>query len=206
MIIVLEGPDGTGKTTLAKKFIECCGASYLHLTYRCKERHDLYLKAAFNHCIDKIVSTRKPIILDRWWISEMIYAEVFRNGTKWPQLGRELHLKLMQAGGCYVFCLPVSTKDYLERFDNLKKTRAEMFDSVTDLLKLYNDTFYCGSMLKNDNYLNIVSNRGLMHKDCAYKYSFEELNEIQKYYFIRTIWNACFFRHLDSLKKLKFKE
>ena len=33
-IIVLEGPDGSGKTTLARHLVELLGAEYLHLTYR----------------------------------------------------------------------------------------------------------------------------------------------------------------------------
>jgi hypothetical protein len=73
-IILLEGPDVSGKTTLAEKFVKR-GYHYIHSNYspgidiqgyhteKCAEAH-----------------ANQPSVVDQLHLSEFIYAKVFRNG------------------------------------------------------------------------------------------------------------------------------
>ena len=140
-IIVLEGPDGSGKTTLAKMLVDEYGFAYRHLTYRFKDRMHLYHWAALELCLKD--AETGPVVLDRWWPSETIYADVFRGGSKWPMMGRLLDRVAMKHGVTYVWCIPSNEEAYFKRFDRLKASGREMYDSMQGVYqayaKLYNE-------------------------------------------------------------------
>jgi len=139
-IFVIEGPDGSGKTTLCNKLAEYLGDSkYIHLTYRFKDRMFDYHTAAIELCLK--YARHKPVILDRWWPSEKIYADVFRGGSKWPLGGRLLDRVALKHGVTYVFCVPSDQKAYYERFDKLKESRDEMFSTMQGVYEAYADLY-----------------------------------------------------------------
>lgn len=121
-IFVLEGPDGSGKSTFAKSFLEVLGpkAKYLHLTNRFRDKMFTYHTAGLERCLR--LSEDGPVVLDRWWPSELIYSATFRGGSKWPMGGRLLDRIGMKYSVNYVFFLP--DKDiYLENFKTLNERR-----------------------------------------------------------------------------------
>jgi len=142
MIIVLEGSDGTGKTTLARHLQEKLGAHYIHLTYRWPDKMDKYHVAALLHAISIIEKTDKPVILDRWWLSEAVYSKVFRGGSKWPQLGRSLERALLSRGGIYIMCLADDIGSYTTSFKKLRDSRNEMYADTTEVARVYNDIYH----------------------------------------------------------------
>ena len=76
-IIVLDGPDAVGKTTLANKIVEMYpNTKYLHLTYRFKDKIFDYHTAAIR-LASKWAKTHN-VIIDRWWPTEAWYATVYR--------------------------------------------------------------------------------------------------------------------------------
>lgn len=109
-VYVIEGPDCSGKTTLANELARALGAKQIHLTYRWRSRMDLYHRWAY----EKVQALRKqqPVILDRWWPSEVVYAKAFRGGTPWPMNARHFDRMSRQAGFHYVFCLPEDRDNY----------------------------------------------------------------------------------------------
>ena len=116
-IIVLEGPDGSGKTTLAKMLVDEYGFAYRHLTYRFKDRMHLYHWAALELCLKD--AETGPVVLDRWWPSEIVYADVFRGGSKWPLWPRMLDRVALKHGVTYVWCIPSNEEGKLFIFDCL---------------------------------------------------------------------------------------
>lgn len=76
MKIILEGCDGTGKTTLAKILAEKYGLDICHCT-----QHD-----AADYGFYRQTLRKENVIWDRHTIGELIYPEVF--GRK-PQIGTE---------------------------------------------------------------------------------------------------------------------
>lgn len=71
-IVVIEGPDGSGKTTLAMAYADLVGARYLHAEApKLDSPHPLVaytepLNPAFNY------------VLDRWHLGEHVYGPIIR--------------------------------------------------------------------------------------------------------------------------------
>lgn len=122
-IIVLEGPDGVGKTTLAHELKTLLGARYIHLTYRFRDRMNLYHYAAIR--LAAHLAQNQPVIIDRWWPSEIAYAEVYRGGSKFTKYYFLLEHIATQMGVTYVMCLPEDREKYLSNFEEMRETRTE---------------------------------------------------------------------------------
>lgn len=142
-IIVLEGPDGSGKTSLALELQKYLGAKYIHLTYRFKDKMHLYHYAAIRLCAH--LAQHQPVILDRWWISEIVYAEAYRGGSKVIKHHFLLEHIATHMGVTYVMCLPEDRDRYLKSFDKLKTEREEMYDEgmsrVYDIYRGFHDEY-----------------------------------------------------------------
>lgn len=125
-IIVLEGPDGAGKTSLAMALKEYLGARYIHLTYRWKDRMHLYHGAAIRYAAR--LAAHQPVIIDRWWPSEIVYADAYRGGSNFAKYYLLLEHIANNIGVVYVMCLPRDRERYLTHYNKLKNEREEMYD------------------------------------------------------------------------------
>lgn len=67
MKIILEGADGTGKTTLANKLVRTYGLSYVNVNRQDPNDFDFY----------KQTMRKTNVVYDRHFIGEMIYPSVF---------------------------------------------------------------------------------------------------------------------------------
>lgn len=126
-IIVLDGPDGVGKTTLAEAMVKELGAHHIHLTYRFKNKMFGYHTAAIYQALRW--SKVKPVILDRWWMSEKVYADAYRGGTHYPLAHRLFEKVALKHAIAYVLCMPSDKEAYLKHYNDLKGRRVEMYDS-----------------------------------------------------------------------------
>jgi hypothetical protein len=136
-IFVIEGGDGTGKSTLAKALCDKLDARYRHLTYRWPKSMDLYHWAGLEKCLAD--STRQPVVLDRWWPSEVVYAAAFRGGTAWPQFHRMLDRVALKHRVFYVLARPRDKGAYIKHYEVLKGRRVEMYDSMHKVYDLFSD-------------------------------------------------------------------
>lgn len=101
MIYILEGVDGTGKTTLSKKLCANLGLSYMH--FSAPETHadirtmyDMYLN---------ILLTNDNILLDRSWISDYVYGTAYRKFPALSGIERDVLEHICLAKGLKViFC------------------------------------------------------------------------------------------------------
>ncbi len=179
MIIVLEGADGTGKTTLANALQNAFpGSKYIHATWsreldcRMLEYHMGILSDAYKH----VVETRTPAIIDRLWLSEAIYAEVFRVGSKYPNEARIMDKFIEMIGGFNIICLADDLNKHAERFDVLKSDRVEMYQNVSQVALLYNEVWrVTKGFILNKGYLEEVFQEGGLCKRKNYvRYSIEQ--------------------------------
>lgn len=73
MLVIIEGPDNTGKTTLAKKLVEKFDLEYIHCS---KPKTD---NPYLEYC-DLADSIKKPTVLDRAHLGEYVYGRLWRGG------------------------------------------------------------------------------------------------------------------------------
>lgn len=135
-VIVLEGPDCAGKSTLAEFLHLQWGAKAMHQSYRFKDRMPQYHTAV----LERVLKARQkgPVIVDRWWPSEAIYAQAFRGGTKWPMMGRMLDRVAIQHNFVYVSCLPASNPEkHLAMFNERAEAGGELFKTMGEVANLY---------------------------------------------------------------------
>ena len=138
-IIVLDGPDAVGKTTIAKEFMrKFPNTKYIHNGYRWKDKifdyHTAVMKLA-----SKWAMTHN-VIIDRWWPSEACYASVYRNTSAWPLQGRFHERLALKYGVIYLLCLP--DQNTLDRHTEMKKVRDEMYENIEALCDLYYKLYY----------------------------------------------------------------
>lgn len=138
--IIIEGPDGTGKTTLAKALMENNDAlRYEHLT-NMESPYDMYRQ--FIEARNKI--TEGNIILDRYILSNMVYSHICGSIPVYDQsmFYEELLAKLALDKACLIFCLPSNKEQYLEEFVKLSQEREELITSVDVMSKIF-DAYKC---------------------------------------------------------------
>jgi thymidylate kinase len=108
MLIIIEGTDGAGKTTLANKLLDVLrtelpddDVEYLH--YAQPQRHPL---AEYELDLqDYRPGCGRHLVIDRYHLGELVYAEVYRGGSELGAAGR-LHIDAFLAarGALLVLC------------------------------------------------------------------------------------------------------
>lgn len=131
MIYIVEGADGTGKSTLANKIAEVKKASVLHSyfdkTWEIWDHHRDMLDAA-----EKVAKWR-PVVLDRWAHSELVYGSVFRNGPSYPIEFMISSIKEPE-NVIWIYCRnDNAVKNHLKN----AKQRSEMFDDMTKVVEKF---------------------------------------------------------------------
>ena len=111
MIIILEGPDGGGKTTLAERLRQFFGTHRMthvmkHGPYIGMSTEDL-CKTYFRS-MTQALTYDDHVIMDRSWLSEPIYGTVYRNGANRVDLPRRRMLErvALSRGAVVVHCQP----------------------------------------------------------------------------------------------------
>lgn len=137
MIIILEGPDGSGKTTLANKLAQQTGYTLLH---RSQPKTEEDKKRMMDEYM-QVIKSGKSCIFDRCWYSEMVYGPVMRDASviSYPQMF-ELERRLLKNGAIIIHCTgPLTTlwrrcqtrgEDYIVD----KKTFDQIYYGYYDLL------------------------------------------------------------------------
>jgi hypothetical protein len=134
MLLIVEGPDGGGKSSLVevlKKQWPGMGSVH-HGPYRDLSGQDI---ASIYMASMKRALVGDHIILDRCWLSEPIYAAVYR---KTSSRLKSAHVRMLEraalaAGAVVIRCLP-PVEACLRSFDS---GREEMLDSEKQLLAVY---------------------------------------------------------------------
>jgi thymidylate kinase len=140
-IIILEGPDGVGKTTFAKAFCERFNGFYIHLTLR-KNMH-AHQVAALSLALRK--SRRHPVIIDRHWPSEQIYAAVYRGGSNLQDEAKWMHRTCNTLGVFTLVCLAGSVDQMVKSHHALSQARNEMYEpskKFEEVVRCYYDWWH----------------------------------------------------------------
>lgn len=138
-MIILEGPDGTGKTTLANALAKKLNGFVIHAGFDRKwdirQFHSAVITSAYF-----IENSGCPVIIDRWAVSEAVYGRVFRGGEAYDTaaLMRDACLSYEPI---LVYC---RNDNAIENHLKNKAEREEMFDDMTDVVKTYDELLKSG--------------------------------------------------------------
>jgi thymidylate kinase len=138
MKIILDGPDGSGKTTLANLLTAHYRLKYTHLAHEDIKGPpvEFYARALL----------QDNVLLDRWALSERVYGEALRDGDPIGRKGWRMLNRVIQATGALMFtCLP--HPDVGLRVFNERIQRKKIPDNET-YLKVYSLFAYHSSRLK----------------------------------------------------------
>lgn len=137
-IIFLEGPDGSGKTTLANSLIKTHKANYFHSTFSKDLGITLYRHS--NHLIaaENLASIDDVCVIDRSIISLMIYEYIFPR----PELVEDINSYVpgawdkMKNGFMTVICLP-NKETWKRIFINEKDKKKELYTDEKIMEQIY---------------------------------------------------------------------
>lgn len=182
-LILLEGPDCSGKTTLANVLTtpECI----FHSTY---VGHDAQEKHTMDNFLAGFNCSRegKIAVLDRGWIGHDIYASVFRPSLPNADWTKRHHA-IAQACRCYtVLCAPPASMVQYAFDDEQRQTgRKEMYSSTFDVARLYRYLATC--LRPSDLDFDPQAERTALFDSPRKRLTFNDFNYIEKTARNRTI-------------------
>lgn len=154
--IILEGPDGAGKTTLANMFSSSYGLPTVHLTH-CHEAE--CMSRQFHAAIDM-----NNVVMDRYVLSNVAYSSEFGN----TELDCETREMCMQDLGevdktLVVICLPYKhlgmgngAKEYTNHYKKIADTRYEMFEDCEAVCNIWRRMFAYYEIMRAEGY-NVIA-------------------------------------------------
>lgn len=138
-VIILEGPDGGGKSTIAKKLVE----HGFHYTHEGPPPEGVDLIAHYLRKLNDSIEAPYDVVHDRLYLGEMVYGPIFRGQDRLGIEGLKLFSRLHASKVIHQYiCCPsretlkknydaklLEPDDYVKGFDNLWK----VYDKYIDL-------------------------------------------------------------------------
>lgn len=122
MFVIIEGNEGSGKTTLANEFARMLGVEVKH---RSKPETEEERQTMYRDYLEDI-TTLENAVWDRGFYSEMVYGPIMRDQSyiDYPQM-REFEQLLASKGAFIIYCRP-------EPYIAFKRAQERGEDYVTD--------------------------------------------------------------------------
>ena len=158
MLIVIEGMDNTGKTTLAQRLSKDLGIRYRH-----NDRYEC-VDDALEYLLKHTLPLSAPVIIDRLTpISEAIYGKVLRGQSMFMGLHMASLSALLNTGNCVVMCKP--PLDAVQEFGD-----REQMEGVIDHSK---SLYRCYDLMKT--FLNMLSDTGVKEYNYLVPQQYDEV-------------------------------
>jgi hypothetical protein len=172
-VVILEGADSSGKTTLARRLKEQLpNAVYLHgRVFR-----DAWLShAAMARLAARFAFAGRSVIVDRHWISHLVYqGEVF-GGQTYDADARTFDRWWRRLGALYVLCVPADQKGQAWRWERERAAgRSEAFTRIKEVIAAYADLAHGNLARPGDGYLGqLIRYQDFAARDDVCLYDFE---------------------------------
>ncbi len=162
-IILVEGADGAGKTTLVDHLVAQHGARRMHgrVWVDMTRWHRGMLRRA-----ERLAEEGELVVLDRHWVSELVYGPIFRGGPHYSNTtAAEFDYAIRGAPGVYVLCVPTDARKHLERFERLKTERPEKFQNIEKVIQRYQELLHGNVAHPGGNLIDLFIRFGDFGKD-----------------------------------------
>lgn len=162
MLFIIEGPDGTGKSTLAHTIKKTIRAQFpndfVFVHHKGSPKNDNAISEYKDPLIAYAPDNNEHIICDRWHLGELVYPEMFnRPSIMTPDQFAEIESFLTMCGALVIYVGRMNHADHAEQLmdrddmdvnpDMLPSLR-QLFDSAmeaTQLTVVQHDYDTCGS-------------------------------------------------------------
>lgn len=138
-LYIIEGADGTGKSTLATELLEKTKGHLIHGTWNKDWSIPEYHRAMYESALTLL--EYQDVILDRWAVSEEVYSNAFRNGSKYSAdewmskaMGEDVLNDPNQT--VFIYC---ENENAVENHKENLKIRNELFDDMSPVVREYNN-------------------------------------------------------------------
>jgi hypothetical protein len=132
-VVILEGPDGGGKTTFARA-LEKCGFEYKH---EGPPPPGSDIVAHYLKILDESINAETDVVHDRLWLGERIYGPVARGTDLLGNEGQRLFMRLCDSKNVLQYiCLPPKGT-VLENYKKKIQDPKDFLKSEEKLLKVY---------------------------------------------------------------------
>ena len=175
-LVILDGPDACGKTTLAKELLKGDMTGYVHLTYD-KNWADPNLtlwKLQWTSLVKAAIrlGQGKLTVIDRHWMSEQIYARVYRQGSSLTAECRMWDRVVQRLCGVYVICAP-QVESATRRHAKMHDERSEMYEpspSIQEIARKYLLLYFGNDGNCDNDYAGFLSRSGglQLRDDCCH--------------------------------------
>lgn len=165
-VIILEGPDGGGKTTLAKQLVEE-GFVYRH---EGPPPPGVDLVAHYLNLLNESIESTQDYVHDRLWLGERIYGPICRGIDKIGLEGQNLFNRIHTSNSVlHVICLP-TFEVALENYSNKIMEKNDYLKSMNKWKEVYEA--YDSWIEHNQNSINIRFNYEISHIESLLYYRF----------------------------------
>ena len=182
MRIILEGPDCSGKTTLAKHLLnDFKNYKYIHnslddkknFVWRNEDRKIISTHTSLYYSHVNSLKHHKDVIIDRLWPSEFVYGNLFRNKIEYNI--KDLKKQIQKYKPVYIGCLPPKHL-VLKFFKRRLNDNDEDFDTVSNVYDMYEFLFdTCSEFFLFDYEVETVNQFTRRFKD-EYQHRLEKTN------------------------------
>jgi len=150
-ILIVEGPDGAGKTTLINKLRDhwLFKTRYMHL--RVHKKMQTWHCATARRAIR--LSEKYLVILDRHWPSEQIYSYERSSGPSYDPTN--IFNELKKHNAYYIWAVPKDYKKLIEEHKIRREERHEEYYDISNVVERYND-YWHGTYNGPDNFLKTI--------------------------------------------------
>lgn len=165
MLIIIEGADCTGKTTLARALMETDVENGMTYITKGPPVHKNPIREYLWPLSKYVPGDGFHYICDRWHIGEMVYPSIFnRESILTAHSFKLIDDVIARIGGLVVYLNPpfnVVERRYEKRGDKLIKNNAQLYDAYKEF-----NTVYEHDLIKNTN---IIQYTGVIKTDYAMK-------------------------------------
>lgn len=130
MRIILEGCDGSGKSTFAESLASKYHCDILHMTRWSDKKFCTYVEK---------MSMTDNIIFDRCFISEYIYSRIFNRITDISDKDIKTLLNVAKALDYHIFILTCDDDELMKRLSDRNNETSEIIDNAIKINNAYFD-------------------------------------------------------------------
>lgn len=140
-LITIDGPDASGKSTLAAAIAELTGGEVIHLTWtpELEKVMNDYRLSAIQYA--SVLAEAKVVILERPWLSGVIYTSVYRGEKLTPDYVadvEEWQVAVEESECVNLMALPGDVGVWLENYRNMCATREELHgDNLVQMQEIH---------------------------------------------------------------------